>query len=191
MDSLKQFFNWHGQTLVQVGKLVPVWVYLLPVLIMLVLAALDQTPLAPYLIKESAEIIAPIILLAALLVAIWRMFRDDHVFFKWLAFFALILFFRELHFYGTNNGFYIGFILMMWWASANRERMNPYFSSRYIVSLVVLLIWVYLISKSFDRHMWDNLLPQNLASDLFEENLEISGHLLFLLLTVTCTKKRA
>jgi hypothetical protein len=80
-------------------------------------------------------------------------------------------------------------VLMMWWASANRERLNPYFSSRYIVSLVVLLIWVYLISKSFDRHMWDNLLPKNLASDLFEENLEISGHLLFLLLTATCTRR--
>jgi hypothetical protein len=32
--------------------------------------------------------------------------------------------------------------------------------------------------------MWDRILPAGTTNDLFEENLEIVGHVLFLVLTV-------
>jgi hypothetical protein len=177
--SIKTALNWHLDTARQVYGILPLWILLTPLLFMLLLYGLEQTPFNAYLDKDSAEIAAPAILAIAFAISLWQIKSRHHVYFKWQAFFAAILFFRELHFYGTNNGFYIGFILMMWWASKNRERLLPYFANRTIVSLIVLIVWTYLVSKSFDRHYWDALLPAGIESDLFEENLEIIGHLMF------------
>lgn len=186
--SIKTSLDWHTDTARQLYKAMPIWILFLPLLFMLLLYGLDQTALSQWMTKDSAEIAAPGILGIALLAALWQMKSHAHAYFKWQAFFALILFFRELHFYGTNNGFYIGFVLMMWWASKHRERLLPYFNNRTIVSFIVLIIWTYLISKSFDRHYWDNLIPAGVESDLFEENLELIGHLLFTSLVVISAK---
>ena len=188
IKSIKTSLHWHTDTARQLYAVLPLWVLLTPLLFMLLLYGLDQTPLSEWMKKDSAEIAAPAILGITLLISLWQMKSNSHVYFKWQSFFGLILFFRELHFYGTNNGFYIGFILMIWWASKHRERLLPYFNNRIIVSIIVLIIWTYLISKSFDRHYWDNLLPANVESDLFEENLELIGHLLFTSLVIISTK---
>ena len=52
------------------------------------------------------------------------------------------------------------------------------------MTVLTTIIWVYLVSKTLDRHMWDRILPAGTTNDLFEENLEIVGHVLFLVLTV-------
>jgi hypothetical protein len=46
------------------------------------------------------------------------------------------------------------------------------------------VLWTYFISKTFDRHMWDGEMTGGLTRDLFEENLEILGHVLFVALVV-------
>ena len=188
INTIKSSFNWHTETARQLYAVMPFWILLLPIAFMAILLGLDQTPLSMWMNKESAEIAAPSILAIALALALWQIKSNSHVYFKWQAFFAVILFFRELHFYGTNNGFYIGFILMIWWASKHRERLLPYFNNRMIVSLILLIIWTYLISKTFDRHYWDELLPAGIESDLFEENLELIGHMLFTGLVVISAK---
>ncbi len=190
LTSIKTSLHWHTETVRQLYAIMPLWILLVPALFIFILPGLDQTPLSTWMNKESAEIAAPSILAVALLLALWQIKSNAHVYFKWQGFFALILFFRELHFYGTNNGFYIGFILMIWWASKYRERLMPYFSNRTIVSMIVLIIWTYLISKSFDRHYWDDLIPTHVESDLFEENLELIGHLLFTGLVIISAKLR-
>lgn len=182
MNKIKNSVNWHLQTAGQVFNKSPLWILLLPLGFMLLLLGLDQTPLSAYMNKDSAEIAAPMILAVAFTLSLFNIFSDQHIYHKWLAFFAFILFMRELHFYGTNNGFYIGFLLLMWWGSKYRQRLVPYFDKKILVSMIVLIIWTYLISKSFDRHYWDSLIPEGVESDLFEENLELIGHLLFLVL---------
>lgn len=42
-------------------------------------------------------------------------------------------------------------------------------------------LWTYLVSKTFDRRYWDHMLPAGASRDLFEENLEVLGHVLFLI----------
>jgi len=175
--------QWHWQTVITVLKTVPFWVYLLPGLAMPVLYMMDQTAISPYLTKHYAEIFSPLVLAVALLLSVIALVKNQQMFYRWVGFFALILFLRELHFVGTNNGFYIGFLILMWWASKYRETLQNDLFSKKILSLTVLLIWVYLITKTFDRHLWDSYMPANTNPDLFEENLELLGHLLFLGLT--------
>lgn len=58
-------------------------------------------------------------------------------------------------------------------------------SNRRVVALMVAMLWTYAVSKTFDDHWWDAILhPTGLDHDLFEENLELLGHLLFAALTL-------
>jgi hypothetical protein len=173
---------WHVETASRVLARTPAWVLLVPVAGMLAIYALNLSPaLAPYLTKPEAEFISPIILglaftMAAIL-ATWM-----HPYYTWQAAFAFALLLRELHFQGTNTGFYIALVLLLGWASYARERLEPFFSDKRIVTLLMAVLWTYLVSKTFDRRYWDALLPRGTSRDLFEENLEVLGHVLFLLL---------
>lgn len=177
--------GWHWTTATRVMQRTPPWVVAIPAVAALVIYLLNTSAtMAPFLTKDAAEIASPIILAVPLLIAAWLAATRPHVYYKWQALFALALFLRELHFVGTNTGFYIAIVLLLGWASFARERLEPFFSNRKIVTLLTAIIWVYLVSKTFDRHMWDHILPAGTTSDLFEENLEIVGHALFLVLTV-------
>lgn len=177
--------RWHWETGLRILGLTPPWVLVVPAVAALVIYLLNTSAaIAPFLTKEAAEIASPIILAVPLALATWLAATRPHVYYKWLALFALSLFLRELHFQGTNTGFYVAIVLLLGWASFARERLEPFFSNRAVVTLLTTIIWVYLVSKSFDRHVWDHVLPAGTTSNLFEENLEIVGHLLFFVLTV-------
>jgi len=188
MHRFTQFLQWHFQTVKDIVRLTPVWIYILPLGFMAVLLGLHYTAFQSYLSKGTSEFIAPIILTISFVISLILIKKNPHRFSKWLGIFAFILLMRELHFWGTNNGFYIGFVLLMWWASRYRETLQPYLSDKRIISLLVLIIWAYFISKTFDRHYWDAYLPTGVTNDLFEENLEMFGHVLFLGLVLFCLR---
>ncbi|WP_334148731.1 hypothetical protein [Hyphomicrobium sp.] len=177
--------SWHWTTAVRLLRMTPPWVLAVPLLGAIVIVALNTLPwLAPYLTKDSAEIISPIILAVGVVVAGWLAATRPAPYYKWLAIFALCLFLRELHFRTTNTGFYIAIVVLLWWASHARDRLEPFFSNRTIVTLLMAVLWTYAVSKTFDRHLWDGLMTGSLSRDLFEENLEILGHLLFVVLVM-------
>lgn len=185
LERLRREVEWHCATAARILRLTPFWVLVVPAVAAAAIYILNTSPaIAPYLTKDAAEFTSPIILAVALTLATVLAATRPHVYFKWQALFALALFLRELHFTGTNSGFYIAIVLLLGWASYARERLEPYFSSRAIVTVLTTIIWVYLVSKTLDRHMWDRILPAGTTNDLFEENLEIVGHVLFLVLTV-------
>ena len=188
--NMKSFFQWHLETARQAYAVLPAWLLLLPFLLMPLLYALDQTWLSAYLTKDYSEVTALVVLSAALPLAIWPLFNNPQTYYKWQFLLGLALFFREWHFYGTNNGFYLAFVLLVWWASRYRDRLQPFFRQRWMVGLFATAVWSYLISKTFDRHYWDDLMPAGVASDLIEENLEVFGHLLFLGLVITSLRLR-
>ena len=177
--------SWHWTTAVRLLRMTPPWVLAVPLLGAIVIVALNTLPwVAPYLTKDSAEIISPIILAVGVVVAGWLAATRPAPYYKWLAVFALCLFLRELHFRTTNTGFYIAIVVLLWWASHARDRLEPFFSNRTIVTLLMAVLWTYAVSKTFDRHLWDGLMTGSLSRDLFEENLEILGHLLFVVLVM-------
>lgn len=184
-EQLSAAISWHWTTAMRLLRITPPWVLLVPAAGALVIALLSTRPtIAPYLTKDSAEIISPIILAIGVAIGAWLAATRAEPYYKWLAVFALCLFLRELHFRGTNTGFYIAIVALIWWASHARDRLEPFISNRTVVTLLMAVLWTYFISKTFDRHLWDQAMTGTLTRDLFEENLEILGHLLFVLLVM-------
>lgn len=184
-DALSGVVEWHWDTAVRVLRATPAWVLLVPLAGMLVIYVLNTSPaIAPFLDKEHAEFIAPVILAFGVIIAAALAATRLEPYFYWLAIFAFCLFLRELHFRGTNTGFYIAFVLLIWWASHARERLEPFISDRRIASLLMAVLWTYLVSKTFDRHVWDSQMTGGMSRDLFEENLENLGHVLFVVLVI-------
>ncbi|MCC7252635.1 hypothetical protein [Hyphomicrobium sp.] len=176
---------WHVTTATRVLRLTPPWVPFVPAAAVLVILWLSTIPsVAPYLDKERAELISPVILAIGVVVGAWLAAVRPQIYFKWLAVFLLCLFLRELHFQGTNTAFYIALVILIWWASRARERLEPFISNRTIVALLMTALWTYFVSKTFDRHLWDGLMTGTLTRDLFEENLEVMGHVLFVALVI-------
>ncbi|HEX2840321.1 hypothetical protein [Hyphomicrobium sp.] len=184
-DALSAALSWHTTTAAIILRLTPYWVLLVPALGIVIIYFLNTMPGAsPYLTKDSAEFLSPIVLAVGVAIAAWLAVTRPEIYYKWLAVFAVCLLLRELHFRGTNTGFYIAFVLLIGWASYARDRFEPFISNRTIVTLLMSLIWTYLVSKSFDQHFWDAHMTGSLSRDLFEENLEILGHVLFVALVV-------
>ncbi len=185
LERLRSELAWHWATGLQVLRLTSPWVLFAPAIAAFVIYLLNRNAaIAPFLTKEAAEISSPIVLAVPLALSAWMAATRPPVYYKWLTLMALALFLRELHLPGTNTGFYIAFPLLLIWASHARERLEPFISSRKIVTLLMTIIWIYLVSKTFDRHAWNSVLPAGTTSDLFEENLELIGHLLFLVLVI-------
>lgn len=182
-ERLKGLLAWHTQTVLQLLRLTPLWVLLVPAVGALALYIINFDPaIAAYLDKDTAELVSPMILAVAAGMAGWLAVSRRHLYDKWQLLFALSLFMRELHFQGTNTGFYIALVVLLVWASHARERLEPFFSDRRIVTPMMAMIWTYFITKLLDRGYLDGLLPAGTTRDLFEENLEILGHLIFVLL---------
>lgn len=176
---------WHAATAGRVLRATSPWALLVPAVGALAIAGLDTQPaVAPYLTKASAEILSPMVLAIGTTVAVWLAATRPHVYYKWQALFVFACFLRELHFQGTNTGFYIAAVLLLGWVSHARERLEPFISDRRIMTLLVSVLWTYFISKTFDRHLWDGLLTGVPMRDLFEENLELLGHILLVVLVL-------
>lgn len=180
----------HAETAAHLLRLTSPWVLLIPAAGALALYILNFYPsVAAHLDKETAEIVAPIILAVGVFLAGWLAATRRHVYDKWLLLFAISLFLRELHFQGTNTGFYIALVVLILWASHARDRLEPFISDRSSVNTMMAMLWTYFITKLLDRGYLDGLLPTGTTRDLFEENLENLGHMIFVLLVVLSFRK--
>lgn len=178
--------RWHAATAAHVLRTAPLWVWLVPILGGAVIWLMNLSPaIRPYLSKDAAEISSPAVLAVGVVIAAGLATTRRHVYDRWQTLLGLALFLRELHFRTTNTGFYIAIVVLLGWASFARERLEPFISNRRVVAVIVAMLWTYAVSKTFDDHWWDAVLrPTGLDHDLFEENLELLGHLLFVVLTV-------
>lgn len=164
----------------------PLWVLLIPFAGAAVLYGLDRYPaVSPHLKKDAAEIYSPMVLFVGVVLAGWLATTRRHTYDKWLFLFAVSLFLRELHFQGTNTGFYIALVVLLVWASHARDRLEPFFSDRRIVVPMMAILWTYAITKVLDRGYADGVIPGGrMSRDLLEENLELLGHAMFVMLVV-------
>ena len=178
--------RWHAATAAHVLRTAPLWVWLVPALGGAVIWLMNLSPaIRPYLSKDAAEVSSPLVLAVGVVIAAGLAATRRQVYDTWQTLLGLALFLRELHFRTTNTGFYIAIVVLLGWASFARERLEPFISNRRVVAVIMAMLWTYAVSKTFDDHWWDAVLrPTGLDHDLFEENLELLGHLLFVVLTV-------
>lgn len=183
LGRLRSEAAWHAATVTRVIRATAPWAFLVPALGAAIIWLLNTQPaISPYLEKDSAEFASVVVLGVTLIFAGYVALARRDAYHTWLALFAFALFMRELHLPGTNTGFYIAIVLLLWWASHARPRLEPFISDRAVVTLLMTILWTYVVTKLLDRHYLDAVLPAGITNDLFEENLELLGHLLFLLL---------
>lgn len=133
--------------------------------------------------KKISEPVAPVLLSVAILTCImrWRSHRD--VFFVWLGALLTTFFCRELHFAGTSAFVYIGFLALMFIAWHQYARMAGYFGGRIFMTLFSTTLLSYMIAVGLDNHWWKFLPGDKYQWAEVEEFVEITGHLMLLLLT--------
>lgn len=165
---------------------IPYWVWPVPFLLSAGVWLILQTPIDWLTEKPVQEIVAPVVIgLTALLVLFVNRWVSEF-FTLLLACFVWALFLRELHFFGTNNGFYLAVILLAWWASSRREAIRDFLKWRSIGALLSCSLWTYFVTKLFDRHYFSFLPGYDVWHDNVEESLETLGHLMvFALVVVT------
>ncbi|MFQ5626791.1 MAG: hypothetical protein ACE5FM_09090, partial [Methyloligellaceae bacterium] len=122
--------------------------------------------------KPVQEAISPYVTGLTALFALFVHWRVREFFTKLLAFFLCALFFREWHFWGTDKGFLIAVLALLWWASSRRAEIRYYLSRPSISGLLSGAMWTYLLAMIFDYHIPSFLPGYHDWTDNLEEPLE-------------------
>lgn len=181
---LTELFVLLSKTAVVVLKSIPVFVWLLPFVLSLIIWAITRTPMGWMTEKPVQEIVAPVVIgmTAALVLVVHRWVGAK--FSLLLACFVWALFFRELHFWGTNNGFYIALVAIMIWGWLSRSQISEFLQCRVIRFFLSGAFLIYFLSKIVDRGYLAFLPEFSVWRHNLEETLETCGHLLVFALVV-------
>lgn len=181
---LTELFVSLSKTAVDVLKSISLLVWLLPFVLSLVIWAITKTPIGWMTEKPVQEIVAPVVIgmTAALVLAVHRWVGTR--FSLLLACFVWSLFFRELHFWGTNNGFYIALVAIIIWGWLSRSQISEFLQCRVIRFLLSGAFMIYLLSKIVDRGYLAFLPDFVVWRHNLEETLETCGHLMVFALVV-------
>lgn len=142
-------------------------------------------------IKAVLEEIAIVMMGAALLIAVVRIvLTRANVLSLWLAWLALILLCREIHWDWTSDGVYVG--LVVWGAAAvwKYPHLEQTLRGRTTVTLLALMFLTYFIGVGFDHHWFTSATRMDKVGKLAGEVVEDLGHLWVCLLVLVCSWRR-
>lgn len=111
-------------------------------------------------------------------------------FFLWLAALDAGFLVREYHWPLTGELVYVNVAVLGAVALLRYERFADYLESRVVVTLLATTFLLYLLSVGFDQHWWRFLSQSRLVRSTLEELLEVSGHLVLLLLNLVAAPRR-
>lgn len=169
---------------VEILKSIPLLIWPMPIVLSAVIWAISKSPIGWITDKPIQEIAAPVVIgmAAGLVIAVYRW--ESNKFTLLLGCFVWSLFSRELHFWGTNNGFYIALLVLIVWGWLSRNQIGDFLESttiRYLLSGVFL---IYFTSKVVDRGYLEFLPEFKFWRHNVEETLETCGHMLVFSLVV-------
>ncbi len=134
--------------------------------------------------KGFFEIAAVVALMAATAVSLVRLAAGRHVYFLWLALMMAALTQREIRFEFSNILVHIVVPILFTVAWIWYRQLAKYFTSRWVVTLLVGMFFCYVLSQMLDQR-WLQFLPQeHIWSNGVEEPLEMTGHTFALLLVI-------
>lgn len=163
---------------------VPLWAWATPFVLLGLIVAVSYSDYGWLTSKPTQEIAAPVVIgLTAALAVATRYWVRQPITWPLLAL-ALSLFARELHFVGTNTGFYVAFVVIVIWPFAWRDRLMPFLKNDTIRGLLSAMLLCYLMSKVIDRSYLAFLPDFSTWHHHAEETLETLSHGLMFWLTV-------
>lgn len=183
-ERLTELFETTSKTAVTILKSIPPLIWLLPFALSLAIWAISKTPIGWMTEKPIQEIVAPVVIgmTAALVLMVHRWVGTK--FSLLLACFVWALFLRELHFWGTNNGFYIALVVIVIWGWLSRNQIGEFLEQPAIKFLLSGAFLIYLFSKIVDRGYLAFLPDFAIWRHNLEETLETCGHLLVFALVI-------
>ncbi len=110
-------------------------------------------------------------------------------FFLWLAALDVGFLVREYHWRLTGELVYVNVAVLAAVALRRYEGFADYFESRVVAALLVATFLLYLLSVGFDQHWWRFLSQSKAVRSTLEELLEVSGHVVLLLLNLVATPR--
>jgi hypothetical protein len=183
-DRLTETVTSAARSGVETVRAIPVVMWGLPFVLSAVIWAITKTPVGWITEKPVQEIAAPVVIgLSAglvLMVHKWAQARFTLI----LACFVWSLFLRELHFWGTNNGFYIALVAIIIWTWASRSQLIDFLQFSSIRHFLSGAFLIYLLSKIVDRGYLAFLPEFSAWRHNLEETLETSGHVMVFCLVV-------
>ncbi len=181
-DILERFTEGLSSDISAIIRQFPYWILAVIALLFIAVIGLAYTPFGWVTSKPVQEVVAPIIIGIAAAYSLFVHWRLREKFTLVLLVFVVSLFSRELHFYGTNNGFYIAFVIVVLWSWWDRRELARWYSFRCVRALVPLCISIYLLTKILDRGYLGFLPEFQFWRHNAEETMESLGHAVTLLL---------
>ncbi len=140
--------------------------------------------------KAVLEDLALILIGGAFALSVIRcVLTKGSIFSLWISAFAMIIWFREIHWDWTSSGVYVGFLIWLAFAFFKYERLEPALSDRKTVTLLALILFTYFVAVTFDQQWWTDGDYFNKIGKLAGEVVEDLGHSLVLLLVLFGSRK--
>lgn len=140
--------------------------------------------------KAVLENLALILIGGAFALSVIRsVLTKGSIFSLWISAFAMILWFREIHWEWTSWGVYVGLLIWMAFAFFKYELLEPALSDRKTITLLALIIFTYFIAVTFDQQWWTEGKYYDKCGKLAGEVIEDLGHALVGLLVLFGSRK--
>ena len=140
--------------------------------------------------KAVLEELALILIGGAFALSVIRsVLTKGSIFSLWISAFALIIWFREIHWDWTSSGVYVGLLIWMAFAFFKYDRLEPALSDRKTITLLALIIFSYFVAVTFDQQWWTDGKYYDKCGKLAGEVIENLGHTLVGLLVLIGSKK--
>ena len=140
--------------------------------------------------KELLENVGLAVPTFATLVAAGRYVASREPFFAWAALLAANFAARELDAPGYTDLVYVVFaaiVALAWW---QYDRLEPYLSTRVVLTGLACTFWTYILTATLDLRWWRFLPYEAIFEERLEETLEIVGHAQLLLTMLLARRAR-
>lgn len=159
------------------------WIVLPPVLLACELAVVYSLDGFGRHLRDPFETVALVVLWAAVGAAFLRLVVQRKVFFGWLTVFAAALMFREYHLMkSATTILYLTVGLLGFAAWYAYPVLSPYLRCRRVMTLLAMVGMCYLLTQTLD---FDVFKEGHVVFSVTEEIMEVTGHCLVLLLSLT------
>ncbi len=184
LQQISKIIMFNLTSIVMLLRVPSVLIWILPFIAAVIIWLLSLTPVAVVFSKPIQEIIAICILTINIIVILTAHVKMRKFVTLWLLLLGIALLCRELHFYGTNRGFYIALILLATWCAVKRVKFVQEIQSTGGARLLVGALWMYCMTKVMDRDYLYFMPKYEEWNDYVEESMESVGHIMILTMSV-------